>query len=550
MSVYAEKPWLRHYPPGDDADLTPEFDDALSMFRATVARMGDRDAIRYFDGRIGFAELDRLSDAFACALADGGVAPGDRVALYLQNVPQFVLGAIGAWKVGAVPVSINPMNREREVRLLLDDSGAVAMLCLETLYRDVAAKVVPDTAVATVFSTSELEFQSRDDARLLAGISTATPAGTMSLGAALTEFAGQVPARHRLGPDDPAFLTYTSGTTGPPKAAINTHGNVAFASQVYRTWGRLDADDVILGIAPLFHVTGLIAALGTSLLTGAPLVLTYRFDPDVVLEAAHETGATFTVAAITAFIALMNAPRARREQLATLDKAWSGGAPIPARVIADFAERFGKRIHNVYGMTETTSPATAVPLGVEAPFDPTSGASSIGLPVYSTLARILDEEGSEVPPGELGELTILGPQVVPGYWRKPEETAAAISDDASMRTGDIAYMDAEGWFYVVDRKKDMINAGGYKIWPREVEDVLFEHPAVREAAVVGIADDYRGETVKAVVSLRDGAGADEAALIAFCRERLASYKYPRSVEFRDELPKNAAGKVLRRGLRD
>jgi long-chain acyl-CoA synthetase len=549
VSVYEEKPWLRHYPPGAGADLTPEFDDALSMFRATVARMGESDAIRYFDGRIGFAELDRLSDAFACVLADAGVAPGDRVALYLQNVPQFVLGAIAAWKAGAIPVSINPMNREREVRLLLDDSGAVALLCLEGLYRDVAAEVVPDSSVTTVFTTSALEFQSRDDPRLLAGISAGTPAETISLAAALAEFAGRAPAPRRLRPDDPAFLTYTSGTTGPPKAAINTHGNVVFASQVYRALGRLDADDVILGIAPLFHITGLIAGLGTSLLTGAPLVLTYRFEPEVVLEAAQETGATFTVAAITAFIALMNA-EAPRERLATLDKAWSGGAPIPARVIADFAERFGKRIHNVYGMTETTSPATAVPLGVEAPFDPTSGASSIGLPVYSTLARIVDEEGSEVPPGQLGELTIRGPQVVPGYWRKPEASAAAIGGDAGMLTGDIAYMDADGWFYVVDRKKDMINAGGYKVWPREVEDILFEHPAVREAAVVGIADDYRGETVKAVVSLRDGATVDEAELIAFCKQRLAAYKYPRSVEFRAELPKSAAGKVLRRELRD
>lgn len=548
MSIYDERPWLDRYPAGQPGEITPAPGDALSMFRATARRIPDLDAIRYFDGRLTFAELDRLSDAFALALLDAGIARGDRVALYLQNVPQYVLGLLGIWKVGAVAVSINPMYRERELAHLLNDSGARALLCLEQLFRDVAGEVVPATRVETVFSTSELEFQTLDDPRLLTASASDAPAGTIPLATALERFEGRTPPDVELAAEEVAILTYTSGTTGPPKGAMNTHGNVVFGSDVYRVWCDLGDGDRILGIAPLFHITGLVAHVGASFSSGAPLVLMYRFDPAVVLEAARREGTTFTVGAITAFIALMNAPGAERADLATMTKIWSGGAPIAAATLADFDAKFGQPIHNVYGMTETTSPAIAVPRGAHAPADQTSGASSVGVPVVNTVARIVDDEGAELPPGQIGELVMSGPQIVPGYWEQPEETRQAITD-GGLHSGDVAYMDDDGWFYIVDRKKDQINAGGYKIWPREVEDVIFEHPAVREAAVVGVPDGYRGETVKAVVSLRPGAALEEDELIAFCKERLAAYKYPRQVEFIDDLPKTASGKILRRELR-
>jgi long-chain acyl-CoA synthetase len=327
---------------------------------------------------------------------------------------------------------------------------------------------------------------------------------------------------------------------------MNTHGNVVFSSQTYREWVGVTADDVILGAAPLFHITGLIAHMGVTLLTGASLVLSYRFDAETALELIERHGVTFTTGAITVFIALMNA--AGERDTATLRTIVSGGAPIPPATVDAFEERFGVYIHNIYGLTETTSPSHCVPIGTRAPVDPTSGALSVGVPVYGTVVRVVDEQGDEVPAGEIGELVTSGPQVVPGYWGKPEETEHAIPG-GRLHTGDVGFMDADGWFYIVDRKKDQINASGYKVWPREVEDVLYGHPAVREAAVVGVPDEYRGETVKAFVSLKDGGTADPDELIAFCRERMAAYKYPRQVEILAEIPKTATGKILRRELR-
>ncbi|NUP03036.1 MAG: long-chain fatty acid--CoA ligase [Nonomuraea sp.] len=548
MSGYDDKPWLARYPAGQPAELTPDFDDALAMFRATVLRDPDAVAIRYFDGRVTYRELDELSDAFASALLDDGFRRGDRAGLYLQNVPQFVLALVGTWKAGGVAVPVNPMNRQRELELLLTDSGATVLVCLESLYRDVAAEVVPRTSVRTVITTSELEYQTRDDRRVFSGVERSVPDGTLALAHLLERFRGTSPPPVAFSPGDTAFLTYTSGTTGPPKGAMNTHGNVVFNSQVYREWCGLSADDVVLGVAPLFHITGLIAHVGVSLLLGAPLVLMYRFEPSVALDTVREERPTFTVGSITVFIALMNAPDADPGALSSLRKIWSGGAPIPPSTVTAFHQQFGQYIHNVYGLTETTSPSHGVPYGVDAPVDKASGALSVGVPVFGTVVRIVGEDGTELPPGEVGEIVTSGPQVVPGYWNKPEETAKALPGGA-LYTGDVGYMNDEGWFFIVDRKKDQINAGGYKIWPREVEDVLYEHDAVREAAVVGIADPYRGETVKAFVSLRPGRTATPEELIAFCRQRLAAYKYPRQVEILDELPKTVTGKLLRRELR-
>lgn len=549
MSVYDERPWLARYAEGQPADITPEFDDALTMFRATVERTPDADAIRYFDGRITYRELDQLTDAFAAGLLDAGFAAGERVALYLQNVPQFVIGLVGTWKAGGIAVSINPMNRARELELLLTDSGATVLVALESLYRDVAAGVLPRTSVRTVLTTSELEYQSANDPRAFAGSERIACEGTTDLADLLERFRGRTPPPVSFQPGDIAFLTYTSGTTGPPKGAQNTHGNVVFNSVAYRQWCGLGLDDVVLGVAPLFHITGLIAHVTIAQLLGVPLVLFHRFEPSLAVEVIREQRPTFTVGSITVFIALMNAPNVDRDALSSLQKIYSGGAPIPPTTVTAFHEALGLWIHNIYGLTETTSPSHCTPPGTQGPVDKASGALSVGVPIYNTVVRIVGDDGTELPPGEVGEIVTSGPQVVSGYWNKPEETAKAIPGGA-LHTGDVGYMDAEGWFYIVDRKKDQINAGGYKVWPREVEDVLYEHEAVREAAVVGVPDEYRGETVKAFVSLRPGRSVTEAELIAFAKERMAAYKYPRSIEFLDEIPKTATGKLLRRELRD
>jgi long-chain acyl-CoA synthetase len=543
-----DRPWLRSYGPGQPADLEPEFASALDMFRASAARVPESPAVRYFDGVLTFAGLDEASDALAAGLLDRGLSRGDRVALYLQNVPQFVVALLGAWKAGATAVPVNPMNKHQELDLLLRDSGAAVLVCLEGLYDAVARDVVPGTGVRLVLTTSELEHQRRDDARLFAGVSRLDCGGAVDLTGFIDAHRGRRPPPVSPGPDDVAFLTYTSGTTGPPKGAMNTHGNVVASSQAYREWCRLGPQDVVLGLAPLFHITGLVGHVTLALLLGVPLVLFHRFEPAVAVDAVREHRPTFTVGAITAFIALMNAPGADREALATLAKIWSGGAPIPPSTVAAFEERFGHYIHNIYGLTETTSPSHGVPHGAEAPVDAGSGALSIGVPMYGTVAYVVGDDGAALPSGETGEIVIRGPQVVPGYWNRPDETAHAIPGGA-LHTGDVGYVDDAGWFYIVDRKKDQINAGGYKVWPREVEDVLYEHGAVREAAVVGVPDAYRGETVKAFVSLRADQHTTPDELVDFCRARMAAYKYPRAVEVLDELPKTVSGKLLRRELR-
>jgi long-chain acyl-CoA synthetase len=549
MSIYHDRPWLALYDEGMPADIEPEYRNCLEMFQAAVGRAPDRPLVHYFDRALTVAEVDRLSDALAVGLAGLGVGRGDRVALYLQNVPQFLLAQLATWKVGAIMVSINPMLKEKELGHMLNDSGATLLICLESLYRDIAAGVVPETGVRTVITTSELDFAGDTTSPLFEGVGRHRAEGTHDLVEMIDRHDGQRPDPVTLEPDDVAFLTYPSGTTGPPKAAMNVHGACVFNARTFREWMYLDESDVVLAVAPLFHITGLIAHLAVAMLLPIPMVLAYRFDPATILEVTERHRATFTVGSITVFIALMNDPSAAGRDISSLTKVYSGGAAIAPPTVEAYEQQFGAYIHNIYGLTETTSPSHAVPFHRRAPVDPTSGALSVGVPTFNTVVRVVDENGRDVAPGEIGEFVTSGPQVVPGYWEKPEETAHAIPG-GELYTGDVGFMDADGWFYVVDRRKDLINASGYKVWPREVEDTLYAHPAVREAAVVGVPDPYRGETVKAFVSLKPGQAATGDELIAFCKERMAAYKYPRQVELVDELPKTVTGKILRRELRD
>jgi long-chain acyl-CoA synthetase len=549
MSTHTDRPWLQLYDESAPREIELEHDSALHMFARAVERAPDRAAIRYFYAELTWGAVDRLSDALAAGLRELGIAAGDRVAVYLQNVPQFLIAMVATWKAGAIMVAVNPMYKARELREILADSGATGLVALESLYAGVAAGVVGATGVSAVVTTSPLDFVAGDPPPALAGVERAPRDGTRDLLELARAHDGESPDPVDLAPDDVAFLTYTSGTTGPPKGAMNTHRNVVFNAQVYRDWIRLGEDDSVLAAAPLFHITGLIGHAAVAMLVAMPLVLFHRFDPGVALEQAERHRPTFTIAAITAFIALLNHPDAETRDLSSLRKVYSGGAPIPAATVEHFEKTFGAYVHNIYGLTETTSPSHAVPLDRRAPVDESSGALSVGVPVFNTSVRVVGEDGEDLPPGEVGEFVTSGPQVVPGYWEKPGETEHALPGGA-LRTGDVGFMDADGWFYLVDRKKDQINASGYKVWPREVEDVLYGHPAVREAAVVGVPDEYRGETVKAFVSLRQGAAAGAAELIAFCKERMAAYKYPRQVEVMDELPKTATGKILRRELRE
>ncbi len=549
--AYEDRVWLAQYRADSPHDIPlggeGGFASAADMFAATVAAHADKPLIYYAGTTLTVGEIDRMSSALAAGLVADGFAKGDRLAVYLQNVPQFAIAVLAAWKAGGVVVPINPMNKERELTYAIEDSGAEVLITLESLYTDVVSK--SELPGLRVITTSELDLTTDDPLpSVFAASMRNRSAETLDLLEVIQEHDGEVPPAVALGPEDVAFLTYTSGTTGPPKGAMNTHGNVVFNSEVYRRWMDLTPDDCVLGIAPLFHITGIVAHLTVGLLVPMPIVLGFRFDPANMLDLIERWKPTFTVGAITAFIALMNDPSWDGRDLSSLTKVYSGGAPIAPATVERFQREAGAYIHNIYGLTETTSPSHGVPLGGHAPTDPKSGALSVGVPIFNTVVQVIDEEGNDVAPGELGEFVTSGPQVVAGYWNKPEETEHALPG-RHLHTGDIGFMDPDGWFYVVDRKKDMIIASGYKVWPREVESVLYQHPAVREAAVVGIPDEYRGESVKAFVSLRPGEEASEADLIAFCKERMSAYKYPRSIEFVDELPKTVTGKILHRELR-
>lgn len=548
MNAYDERPWLELYAHGVPHEIKPEHQSMLAVFEHTAARCPEKPALWYFDTALSYGALSELTDALAAGLQAEGFERGERLAVYLQNLPQFPIAMIATWKAGGIMVSVSPMLKHKELGAQLADSGAAVLITLESLWHEVAREVVPDTAVRTVITTSELDFLDQPPA-LLRDAQRDRDDATLDLLEVVGSHRVETPATAALGPDDVAFLTYTSGTTGPSKGAMNSHRNVVFNAQAYRDWVGLGDDDVVFGVAPFFHITGLIGNLAAGLLVGMPIVMSYRFDADTALDLIERHGVTFTVASITVFIALMNAPTAAQRAIPMFSKIVSGGAPIAPATVEAYEKKFGAYIHNIYGLTETTSPSHCVPIGTRAPVDPASGALSVGVPIFNTVVHVVDEEGKDLPPGEIGEFVTSGPQVVSGYWDKPEETEHAIPGGA-LHTGDVGFMDDDGWFFLVDRKKDLINAAGYKVWPRDVEDALYGHGAVREAAVVGVPDEYRGETVKAFVSLKPGESVTEESLIAFCKERIAAYKYPRQIEFVEELPKTASGKILRRELRD
>ncbi|MEC3982791.1 AMP-binding protein [Amycolatopsis sp. H20-H5] len=548
MSWYDEKPWLARYGEYGISGPAVGSSSLLETFRRTAERVPEVPAIAYFDAHLSYREVDELSDGVANHLLARGFRRGDRLVVLLQNIPQFVLALLGAWKAGGIVVPVNPMYRSAELSHVLTDAGVAAVVCSQTAWNAYVSDVVDASDVRISLTTSELDLQTRDDARVLGKVRReATPGAEDLLDVARA--GGPRPPEPVFSAEDVALISYTSGTSGTPKGATNTHGNIGINAATLTAFSGLGPGSVLFGLAPLFHITGIVGEVASAIDLGGTLVLAYRFEPGVVLDAFLEHHPVYTVGPSTAYMALMAQPDVSREHFASFQCVYSGGAALPPAVVDTFEERFGHYLHNGYGLTETTAVCVAVPASARAPVDPVSGTISIGLPVPDTIVRILAEDGTELPPGEPGEIAVEGPMVVPGYWNRPGESAAALPD-GRLLTGDIGFMDADGWLYVVDRKKDMINASGFKVWPREVEDVLYTHPSVREAAVVGVPDAYRGETVKAYVSARPGSVADPADLVAYCRERLAAYKYPREVEVLAELPKTVSGKILRRELRD
>jgi len=554
-SFYDRKPWTRTYPEWMPAFFPISNATILSKFNDARRRSPESPCICYFDKVYTYQEIYSMAAALARGLEKIGVGKGDRVLLDMQNIPQAIFVPLAVWMRGGIVVPVNPMYTARELKYYIEDSGAKVIVCQDDVYQTMVRGAVEGREV-TVVTTSALDLLGVEEGltvpQQLSETKKIPLPETLDLMAMVGNNMGFETPNLEPGPEDLAYLVYTSGTTGPAKGAMISHGNVVHNCHVYEAASRLDRTDTILGVAPLFHITGIVGHLGISFHLGIPLVILNRFDAGDVLRLIEKYRITFTMAAITVYIALMNYPDLKKFDISHFKKAYSGGAPVPPATVQKFKDVLGLTIYNAYGLTESTSPATFTPLGLEGPVDAATGALSVGLIVPGHEAWIVDVSDSsrEVPLGEEGELVLRGPGITRGYWNKPEETANAIRDGRFL-TGDVAKIDAQGWCYIVDRKKDLINASGFKVWPREVEDILYRHPAVKESAVVGVPDPYRGETVKAFVSLREeykGTTTPEE-LVAFCKGQLAAYKYPRVVEIIDEVPKTITGKILRRNLR-
>jgi long-chain acyl-CoA synthetase len=549
-----QRPWLNTYPAWLPAELPVPNLSLLDEFLHSVAAYPADPCIHYFDRSWSYADIGQMAEALAGALAEMGTAEGDRVIVLMQNIPQAVVACLAIWMRKAVVVPLNPMYTGMDLKHYLGDCGARLFICQDDLYEERVSVALENRPDVKVITTSALDLLGDDQKRpgQFAGVTKQSWAGTRDFMDLVQAYSDREATIAHPRPDDLAYLVYTSGTTGPAKGAMIRHRNVIHNALVYEKACRLDRSDVVLGVAPLFHITGIVAHQAIALHLGIPVVMFARFEVAETLRLIEKYRVTFTVAAITVYIAMLNHPQLEEFDLSGLKKAYSGGAPVSPSTVKRFMDKMGLAIYNVYGLTESCSPATITPLDMEGPVDSHSGALSVGLIIPGHRAWIVDLENPQVElrPGQEGELVLSGPGITNGYWKKPAETENAIKDGRFF-TGDVAKFDENGWCFIVDRKKDLINVSGYKVWPREVEDVLYKHPAVREAAVIGVPDEYRGETVKAFVSILDDyqgkIGSQE--LIRFCRQRMAAYKYPRLVEIIDNVPKTLTGKFLRRQLR-
>ena len=528
--LYQDMIWLKQYPRSLPFDIEIPEITGLDMWQRSVKENPDGPAMYYFDRALTYGQLDALADALSAGLADLGLSKGDRAIIQLQNIPQFLIALYAVWKAGAVAVSLNPMYKSRELEFYANDSRAKVILAMEECFPEIEP-LLGKSSLKHALTTSELDFfPSQEKRPKVLGRSQKMPCqGALDLMDFIGRYQGRKPSLVELSGSDQGYLTYTSGTTGPPKGAINTHANIVFSTHVYALACGLGPKDVVVGVAPFFHVTGGIGHVAISSLLGIPLLAFFRFDAGELLRLIEKWRASMMIAPLTVYVALLNDPSFKTRDISSLKTLLSGGSPVSKGFVDKFRAASGRYIHNWYGLTETTSPSVITPIGGKSPVDEDSGALSIGVPVPNSRAKVVDlATGEPMPVGRIGELALKGPMVVPGYWENPEETARTFID-GWLYTGDVAKMDEEGWFYLVDRKKDLINVSGYKVWPREVEDVLYRHPAVQEACVIGVPDDYRGETVRGYVTLVPNPDRIPSPqdLIEFCKARMAAYKYPR-----------------------
>ncbi len=526
----ADKLWLKHYPPEIPATLQYREAPLFSLLEDAAARYPDLPALRFAQIRLSYAQLWAQAQRFAAALAELGLQKGDRVALMLPNCPQYVIAYYGALRAAGVVAQVNPLYTPRELEYVLEDAGAGVIVIADVLYPVLqAARVSPKhVLVASLRGDVQPGPGAHRFEDVLAKTTSAPPAVSID-------------AR-----EDVAVLQYTGGTTGISKAAMLTHFNLLANVQQSQAWnpgGGPPGSERVLSVIPLFHSYGMTVCMNFGVANAYELILLPRFDLKEVMQTIKAAKPTFFPGVPTMYVAVINFPNAQDYGVSSIKYCNSGAAPLPVEIIAAFEQRFGGKIREGYGLSETSPFTHGQPFLIE----PRPG--TVGMPAPDTDSQIVDlETGTRaLALGEVGEIRIRGPQVMKGYWNRPEETANVLRD-GWLLTGDLGTMDADGYFSILDRKKDMIIASGYNVYPRDVEEVLYEHPGVLECCVAGLPDSYRGETIKAYVVPRPGAELSAEALDAFCRERLAAFKVPRAYAFRDSLPKSAVGKVLRRLL--
>ena len=560
-SPYAARPWLQHYDYWVRPHLSYPGRPLADILSITAVERPDKVATQFLGAQLTYLELKRRSDALAAALAELGIVKGDRVGIMLPNCPQYIIAAFAVLRLGAVVVNINPSYTPREFLIVASDSTPRIVITLDAL-APLVQGVRGQTSVEHVMVTSLAEYSAA--ATPMPGIdgtlslteltrrqsvsAAAPPAGSPGSDTTLT------PPLTPIGPDDLAVLQYTGGTTGTPKGAMLTHGNLWANVVQTESWMNpvyaLTGSERYLVVIPYFHIYAFSVCMMVGLRVGALQIIHPKYDPEQVLTSIRDFRPTYFPAVPTVFVSLLNHPKVGEYGLDLIRLFNSGGAPCPIEVMEEFERRIGRPLNEGYGLSETSPVTHSTPQLALRKF------GTVGLPFPDTDMKIVDVETGtrELPVGDTGELCIAGPQVMKGYWNKPEESAHVLRTHVDGRTwfhtGDIARMDEDGYTSIVQRKKDMIIVDGYNVYPSDVESVLYAHPAVRLAAVIGVPDNYHGEIVKACIALKPGSSATADEVIAHCRISLTDYKVPRVIEIRDTLPMSAVGKILYRILRD
>lgn len=549
---YQEKPWLTHYEAGVPEHLTYEELCLPDFLARSSANFPDKMALLFQGYSVSYRRMSQMVDQCASALSQLGVKKGDSVSILLPNVIPCVVAYYAILKLGAVAVMNNPLYSDRELEHQFNDSRSIVLITVDLLVKRMV-ELRPKTQIKRIIYTSIGDYLPAPKRWIFPligpkkGLSAkVTPAPNVIKWKEFLKTGNDPAPKASLSFDDVAMYQYTGGTTGVSKGVMLTHGNLSKQVQQIAAWfPGFENDEIMIGALPFFHVFGLSCSMNYAIYRGWGNVLVPKPQPDFLLETITKYKPTFAPLVPTMYIGMLNHPDMEKADLTSIKGCFSGSAPLPQEVIKSFEEKTGASIVEGFGMTES-SPVTHT-----NPFRGQRKVGSIGTPITDTEARIVDllDGTKDMPVGETGELLVRGPQVMKGYWQRPDATAETLTMDGWLHTGDIAKMDEDGYFYIVDRKKDMIISGGYNVYPRDIEEVFYSNPKVLEATAIGIPHPTRGEAVKVFVVLKDAETATAEEMIGYCKGKLAKYKWPTEIEFRDELPKTNVGKILKKDLR-